>query len=46
VVDHIVPLCAGGRDHPSNMQWQRAKEAKEKDKREAAECRAKRKGRA
>ncbi|KRC36419.1 HNH endonuclease [Acidovorax sp. Root219] len=20
-VDHIVPLCAGGADHPSNMQW-------------------------
>jgi len=22
VVDHIKPLCAGGADHPSNMQWQ------------------------
>ncbi len=20
-VDHIVPLCAGGADQPSNMQW-------------------------
>lgn len=20
-VDHVVPLCAGGADHPSNMQW-------------------------
>jgi 5-methylcytosine-specific restriction endonuclease McrA len=20
-VDHIVPLCAGGADHPSNLQW-------------------------
>lgn len=20
-VDHIVPLCAGGLDHPSNLQW-------------------------
>lgn len=20
-VDHIKPLCAGGADHPHNMQW-------------------------
>lgn len=20
-VDHILPLCAGGADHPRNMQW-------------------------
>lgn len=20
-VDHIQPLCAGGQDHPDNMQW-------------------------
>lgn len=20
-VDHITPLCAGGADHPSNLQW-------------------------
>lgn len=38
VVDHIKPLCAGGRDHPSNMQWQTVAEAKKKDKQE---CRAK-----
>src|SRR5262245_12653645 len=46
VVDHVKPLCAGGRDHPSNMQWQKRAEAKKKDKLEAAECRGKRKQRA
>lgn len=20
-VDHVIPLCAGGADHPKNMQW-------------------------
>jgi len=39
VVDHIVPLCAGGRDHPSNMQWQTREEAKAKDRREREMCR-------
>lgn len=39
VVDHIKPLCAGGRDHPSNMQWQTVAEAKRKDRLEAEECR-------
>src|SRR6266480_2121778 len=39
VVDHIKPLCAGGADHPSNMQWQTRKEAKIKDRREAEQCR-------
>jgi len=28
VVDHVVPLCAGGADAPSNMQWQSVEEAK------------------
>jgi len=28
VVDHIVPLCAGGADAPSNMQWQTVEAAK------------------
>lgn len=32
VVDHIVPLAYGGRDEPSNMQWQPVTEAKAKDK--------------
>jgi 5-methylcytosine-specific restriction endonuclease McrA len=40
VVDHVKPLCAGGSDHWSNMQWQTLAEAKKKDRQEAAECRA------
>lgn len=39
VVDHVVPLCAGGADHPSNMQWQTAAAGKFKDIRERAQCR-------
>lgn len=39
VVDHITPLCAGGADHSSNMQWQTVAEAKAKDRLEVAECR-------
>src|SRR6266850_5287746 len=38
VVDHIKPLCAGGADRPSNMQWQTRKEAKIKDRRERQIC--------
>lgn len=39
VIDHVVPLCAGGADHPSNMQWQSSHEAKRKDREERALCR-------
>lgn len=39
VVDHIVPLCAGGPDHPDNMIWQPKAESLEKDKVEWALCR-------
>lgn len=40
VVDHIEPLCAGGADAPSNMQWQQLADAKAKDKDEVRKCAA------
>lgn len=39
VVDHVIPLCAGGADDPSNMQWQTMQDAKIKDRAERRECR-------
>lgn len=42
VVDHVVPLCAGGADAPSNMQWQTVEEGKVKDRQERATCAARR----
>jgi hypothetical protein len=38
IVDHIIPLCAGGADAPSNMQLQTVADAKEKDKWERSIC--------
>jgi hypothetical protein len=38
VVDHIIPLECGGADDPSNMQWQTAADAKDKDRTER-DCR-------
>ena len=38
VVDHIKPLCAGGADRPSNMQWQTTADAKKKDRLEREQC--------
>lgn len=38
VVDHVVPLCLGGPDKPSNMQWQTTAASMAKDKREKAAC--------
>lgn len=38
IVDHVVPLCAGGPDKPSNMQWQTVADAKAKDRTERAMC--------
>jgi hypothetical protein len=39
IVDHIIPLACGGRDTPSNMQWQTAAEARAKDRYERRGCR-------
>lgn len=38
VVDHIVPLCAGGPDAPANMQWQTVDDGKAKDRTEHTQC--------
>lgn len=38
VVDHIIPLACGGKDRPTNMQWQTLAEAKAKDVWEAKDC--------
>jgi len=42
VVDHVIPLCAGGPDSPANMQWQTVSDAKAKDKLEWEQCRKQR----
>ena len=38
VVDHIKSLACGGRDEPSNMQWQTVEQAKLKDNSERKGC--------
>lgn len=40
VVDHVMPLCAGGIDAPHNMQWQTVADAKIKDREERRICAA------
>lgn len=45
IIDHVLPLCAGGADAPSNMQWQTSADARMKDQREARECLALRRAR-
>jgi len=44
VIDHVIPLCAGGADAPSNMQWQTIAAGKAKDVLERRECAALRRG--
>lgn len=39
VVDHVDPICHGGPDAPSNMQWQTIADAKRKDGWERQLCR-------
>ncbi|MDD5298148.1 MAG: HNH endonuclease signature motif containing protein [Rhodocyclaceae bacterium] len=39
IIDHVIPLCAGGADAPGNMQWQTIAEAREKDVLERQMCR-------
>lgn len=39
IIDHITPLCAGGADAPSNMQWQTVHDARRKDVDERRLCR-------
>lgn len=38
VVDHVIPLCAGGQDSTANMQWQSYTDSLKKDKLERAQC--------
>lgn len=38
VADHLIPICAGGRDEPWNLQWQTVEDAKAKDVIERREC--------
>lgn len=37
-VDHVIPLCAGGADDPSNMQWLSLDEHIAKTRRDVAAC--------
>lgn len=39
VIDHVVPLCAGGEDHRRNMQWLTVEQHRAKSRDELARCR-------
>lgn len=38
-IDHVVPLCMGGADHRSNMQWLSIADHKAKTKNDVRTCR-------
>lgn len=38
-VDHVLPLCAGGADRPSNMQWITKEDHRFKTLVDVRECR-------
>jgi hypothetical protein len=40
IIDHIVPLCAGGKDAIENMQWQTTADSYKKDVLERKQCAA------
>jgi hypothetical protein len=44
VIDHVQPICAGGTDHPSNMQWQERQASYQKDAEERRLCRQLKRG--
>jgi len=37
-IDFATPLCAGGSEDISNMQWRMVEDVKEKEKRERQQC--------
>lgn len=38
VVNHIVPLCFGGKDEPANMEWEQKAPSYKRDAFERALC--------
>jgi hypothetical protein len=38
-VDHVIPLCAGGPDTSSNLQWLRKEDHRQKTKVDVLQCR-------
>lgn len=38
VIDHVIPLCAGGPDEPGNMMWQEIRASYVKDAWERKIC--------
>ncbi|MCA0214721.1 MAG: HNH endonuclease [Proteobacteria bacterium] len=42
-VDHVMALCAGGADHPDNMQWLTVEQHRVKTRQDLRTCRILRK---